>query len=41
MKSSYSKEIFFAGFPGLVVGGTLIIAHLRSEGIHQYTANRW
>jgi len=32
---------FSLGFPGLVVGGTLIIAHLRREGIHQYTANSW
>lgn len=32
---------FSLGLPGLVVGGTLIIAHLRSEGIHQYTASSW
>jgi len=32
---------FSLGLPGLVVGGTLTIAHLRSEGIHQYTASSW
>ncbi|XP_078355773.1 adhesion G protein-coupled receptor L4-like, partial [Oculina patagonica] len=32
---------FSLGFPGIVVGGALTIAHLKSEGIHQYTANSW
>ncbi|KAJ7389275.1 hypothetical protein OS493_032432 [Desmophyllum pertusum] len=32
---------FSLGFPGLIVGATLIIAHLKDEGIHQYTASTW
>jgi len=32
---------FSFGFPGIVVGGTLLIAHLKDKGIGHYKANKW
>ncbi|XP_068737030.1 adhesion G protein-coupled receptor L3-like [Montipora capricornis] len=33
--------LFSFGFPGLVVTGTLLTAHLTDDGIYQYRARKW